>query len=377
MPNIGPNDSKLMDLQALKRKSFLLPLALFVLFTVSVCVLLSTGAVKHDSLVRTLTQWDGQHYLSIARDGYVKFPCQSNPQEICGNTGWFPLYPMLGWLLSQVGIPVGYAMIVVSWLALLAALLLLYRLLKRKFDRRTAITSLVALLLFPSSFYYLTVFPYSLSLLLAVITFDLMERHKYTFLWLPVALLTVAYPSGVVIGLPIAWILFRDWRTLDSKDRLALCASLAAIGLALVAYFAYYWIVFDDFWLYVHFQAKSYYSHKPTVPLIPIVNSLITLPYYHPVFISLVFGLVGAMLFITRRIGAPWLIYLFAILLFTPTMGTTDCYYRHITMAFPFSVMVGLAMQTRRRVLAIAWLLLSAFLAVAFYLRWYKIGVLM
>lgn len=378
MRNIGSGDDKLMDLTALKRKSFVWPAAMFIIFALSVSLVLSTGEVKYDSLARTLTQWDGQHYLSIARDGYVKFPCDANPDDICGNTGWFPLYPIVGWLLSLTGMPVGFAMIATSWLALLVALLLLFNLLKTKFDNRTAIVSIGALLLFPSAFYYLTVFPYSLSLLLTIIVFRMIERQQYSYLWLPVALLTISYPSGVVIGLPILWILLRDWRASPVSDRLKLCASLASIGVALLLYFTYNWIVFDDFWLYVHIQSKSYYAHQTAFPLIPIIESLSTLPYYHPVFITLLFGFGGAVLFITRKIGAPWLIYLFGILLFTPTMGTTDCYYRHIIVAFPLSVMVGTALNSGwRSRLVIPWLVLSGFLAVAFFLRWYKMGILM
>ena len=68
-----------MNYSYLKSKSFLWPTILTIVFILVYSFLLQAGQPKYYELTRTLIQWDCQHYLSIARDGYEKFPCGWNP----------------------------------------------------------------------------------------------------------------------------------------------------------------------------------------------------------------------------------------------------------------------------------------------------------
>lgn len=51
--------------------------------------------------LNTWIRWDSGHYLGIAKTNYEFFPCAGkfgyplDAKELCGNTGWFPGYPML------------------------------------------------------------------------------------------------------------------------------------------------------------------------------------------------------------------------------------------------------------------------------------------
>ncbi|MFH1373778.1 MAG: hypothetical protein ABII79_08290 [bacterium] len=365
-----------------KSKRFLLPTLLWLLFVVGSVTLLQTGKSKYHTLAGQLFQWDGQHYLTIARDGYEKFPCPWNDENICGNIGWFPFYPILGRMVQQVvgllGGDTRLAMIAAGWLALWLALLVMYRLVERRFGSRSALLSLVAILLFPTSFYFLTGFPYSVYLLLSVLVMYFLDREKF----LPVAILTgllaVTYPSGVVIGLPVLYILVTRWRELTANHRLTLFLALAGIALALFLYCGYYWWRFDDFFLYQRFQAQSYYAHHLTLPLLPIANSLIEQPWQDPEFVMLLFIVVAVVVFYTRRIPVAWQLYLFGVLLFTPTFGTTTCYYRHIVVAWPLFVMIGVSIDSgRRRWLWVPYAVISVCLMVMVFLRYFKAGQLM
>jgi len=371
-----------MSYSYFKSKRFLLPTLLWLAFVLIYLVLFEVGESKYYSLTRTLIQWDGQHYLSIARDGYEKFPCPWDRNYICGNVGWFPFYPLVGRLVGQfvalIGVDIRVAMIATSWLAFWLALLVMYRLIENKFGHKVALFSLLALLLFPSSFYFLTVFPYSIYLLLALLIFYLIEKGRYTLVPLCSGFLAVTYPSGIVIGLPILYTLVSKWKELDRKKKLLLMAALLTIGLALFLYCCYYWWKFDDFFLYQRVQAQSYYAHQVTLPLLPIVKSLLSLKWDAPVFVMLLFTLSAVALFYTRRIPASWQLFMFGILLFTPTFGTTTCYYRHIVVAFPLFVMISASVSSRRRkYLMIPYALVSAVLMWRFFLAYYKAGTLM
>jgi len=362
----------------LKSKGFCLPTTLFLVFVVVQVALLQTGHRRSYTLSGNLIQWDAEHYLSIARDGYETFPCGFDPSYICGNIGWFPFYPMVTRAVASLGLDTRTALILVSWLSLWLALLILYRLVANRFDSRVALYSLVAMLLFPGSFYFLTGFPYSLYLLLTVSIFYLLESNRLWGVIPLMACLAVTYPSGIVIGLPILFVLVSKWTKTDNRSRLALTVGLAGIGLALVAHFSYYWLEFGDFFLYMKFQAQSYYAHHVNFPLLVIARTLSTLPLRQPECIMLIFTISVVILFYRRRIPVSWQIFMFGVLLFTPTMGTTTCYYRHIVVAFPLFVMIADNINSRWRRYALGvYAVVSIYLNLSILLRDFKAGVLM
>jgi len=368
----------LMNIPRLQNKSFLRPTVLWLAFVLSMLLLLQSGETKYDSLMRMLIQWDARLYLSIARDGYEMYPCEYNPSYICGNVGWFPMYPLVGSIVASVGLDHRLAMLGLSWAALWLAMLLLYRLVAKKWDDRTALLTLICMLLYPGSFYFLTAFPYAMFLLLVVLVFYLVETRRYGWLALPCAMLAVTYPSGIVVLLPLLWILVSSFKELSPKERFSLIGGVVAVGLALLLYCLYYWYRFDDFFLYFRFQAQSYYAHQAAFPLWTIGRSLIEFPWSNPVSLMLLFAIATAALFYSRRLPGWWQVFMFGLLLFTPTVGTTDCYYRHIVAAFPLFVMVALKWQNRRRRwLAPVYAVVCLALMFWVYLPSYRAGSLM
>lgn len=364
-----------MQLSWLKSNRFLWPTVLLAIFMVVFLIGLSSGDAKYTSLERMLIQWDGQHYLSIARDGYETFPCPRGPHEICGNVGWFPLFPLAGRVVSWLGLDARWALLIAGWLALWIALLLLYDLVHRQFDKTAAIGTLVALLAFPSAFYFLTAFPYAMYLMLAVLTLWLLQRGRYSWLWLPSGLLAITYPSGIVIGLPLLWHLVRHRKELSAMQKAGLTGGMAAIGVALAAYGAYYWWQFGDFWLYVKFQGQPMYRHEPAFPLLTIWDEITASDMSLSVVSMLAAVTVILVAFYRTKVPVSWQIFMFGVLLFTPAAGTTDCYYRHIIPAFPLAVMVGLGLKDRwRRWLVPAYIICAQLMAWAGYLPYYKEG---
>lgn len=367
-----------MNYSYLKSKRFLWPTGLMAVFLVVGLLLLQYGPTKYTSLQRTLIQWDGVHYLSIARDGYEKFPCDYDPTYICGNVGWFPMYPLVSRLLMGVGITAGWSVLLTSWLSLWGALLVLFYLFESVLDRKAALFGVIALLLFPSSFYFLTAFPYSQYLLLSSVTLLLLYQKRFWWMALPTGLLAVTYPSGIIIALPLLWVLVRDRKKLSTNDRVGILISLFSIAAALLLYFGYNWYRFDDFLLYNHFQAQSYYAHQPTFPLVTILRSLRDVLTPGPVTIMLVFIILVTGLFYTRKIPVEWQLLMLAALLFTPSMGTTDCYYRHVVIAFPLFAMIGVSHHSKWRWwLFGAYIIAALWLAGSVFMRAYRLGELM
>ena len=367
-----------MNYSIFKSKRFLWPTGLFLIFLIAYLILFQIGDTKYFTLKRTLTQWDGVHYLSIADEGYVKFPCGYDPSYICGNVGWFPFYPLASRVFTSVGVNPNIAVLLMSWLSFWAALVIIFYLLDKLFARRAAVLSLIALLTFPTSFYFLTAFPYSLYLLLSSIVFLLLYKKRYSWLFLPCGMLAATYPSGIIIALPLLYLLIKNWKDHLQPDRIKLSAAILSVGIALLLFYTYNWLRFDDFFLYNHFQEQSYYAHEMSFPLLTMFRSLRDLNNGDPVFLALVFLLVTAALFYSRQVPVGWQIFMFAALLFTPTFGTTTCYYRHIVIAFPLFVMIGLSSRARWRIgLYGAYVIACVYLTGAVFLKAYKLGQLM
>jgi hypothetical protein len=361
-----------------KSQSFWFPTVCVIAFLAVVVVVFQTGDLKYQSLSRGLSQWDGQHYLSIARDGYEKYSCYWNTSYICGNIGWFPFYPLTGRLVALTGISINWSLIISSWVALWLALLILYRLVESKYDRTTAVYATLALLLFPTSFYFATGFPYSLYLLLATLTFYLIHKEQYPWLMLLTGFLAVTYPSGSVIGLPIAYHLLRNWKKLTNVGRMQLLGAMAFMGVAILTYFTYNYLKFGDFFLYLTYQHQSFYGHHLSFPLITIYSALTNLPADHPHFLITVLTVGVVVLTYSRRLDIESQLLMFGILLFTPTFGTLLCYYRHIVVAFPLFVMIGLAANCRwRRYLVAIYAVVSLVLAWEVFVPAFKKGLLM
>ena len=114
-------------------------------------------------------RWDSGIYLMIAQVGYrppVHCPPESHVPTTawCGNTGWFPGYPWLVAAVAHRGLPSELAAVLVSALAQLGCLLLVWNLLED--ERQWPALGLAAFFL--GNVYLAAVFPVSLFLLAAL-----------------------------------------------------------------------------------------------------------------------------------------------------------------------------------------------------------------
>lgn len=178
------------------------PLAVFVL----VRLLLALAAARSGSpawVAESWAHWDSALYLDIAENGYTLERCgpEYPPGSWCGNAGWFPAYPALIRLVSLFGLPLVTAAAVVSAVATLALLLVLWT---RFLHARLAPGPLLLLLLaavFPGVVYQHAVFPLALFLVAVLVHLDALQRRRWLLAGLAAALAASTYPLGVVLPL--------------------------------------------------------------------------------------------------------------------------------------------------------------------------------
>lgn len=118
----------------------------------------------------SLGNFDGVHYIGIADGGYFAQFTQA----------FFPLYPMLIWLGAFItGGNLLISGLIVSNVAFFAAILLFYKLLEKKYDKKVAIWSVVMLLSFPTSFFFGSVYTEGIFFLLIIAFFLLEHKGRY------------------------------------------------------------------------------------------------------------------------------------------------------------------------------------------------------
>ena len=144
------------------------------------------------------SNFDGEHYLSIARNGYEQ-----------GEQAFFPLYPLLirtvGRIFGGDLISLNLAGLIISNFALLLALYGIYKLLKLDFEEKIVRFAIIILLLFPTSFYLGAVYTESLFLALSIWAFYFARKRN----WFWASFLGMFAAGTRVIGVllfPIFWI---------------------------------------------------------------------------------------------------------------------------------------------------------------------------
>lgn len=156
-------------------------------------------AVEKNLWLSVWQRFDTNWYLKIAREGYAD----------AASTVYFPLYPLLIRLASAV---VGNAMLaalIVSNLALIGALALLYRLSAALVGAQSARRALAYWLLFPTAFFLSAAYTESLFLFFTLAAFDFARRDKWLFAALFGALAAWTRLQGVLLVVPLALLCFK------------------------------------------------------------------------------------------------------------------------------------------------------------------------
>jgi Mannosyltransferase (PIG-V) len=229
---------------------------------------LGSGTLNNGTWFGSFDRWDSAYYTGIAAHGY---PASQNPI-----TAFFPGYPILVFLIHGASVgAMSYldAAMVVSWLALIGATILLYRLVVRHVDQRSALAASVLLCWFPSSLFFIA--PYSEALLLfeilAVVT--LLDQRRFLLASCVAACASATSPEAVtlIVAIVVAAALRRQ--------HLAKIAGYAAIGISgLVAYGLFLQARFGSFFEFEHVQ--QYWHRSENAPFYGLYRNFVALSQF-------------------------------------------------------------------------------------------------
>lgn len=287
-------------------------------------------APHYTQATSVLAHFDGIHYLRIARYGY---------QDI-GAQAFFPLYPLLIRFFTPIFPSPLFAAVAISIISLIIALIGLRRLFP---THKLSVIS--HLLLFPTSFFFLTSYTESLFLALSVWFFVLLKREK----WLSAALLAGLASSTRLVGSLLALSLIIKYLQ-KGKNRFLLIP-LTIISLSGLTLYSYYLNQqFSDPLMFVHVQSmfgmgrstdslillpQVIYRYLKMFLTVPILSTLSARIYFEFASFSLAFYL-AIRYWSTRSLSLNFYLILSLIL---PTLtGTLSSIPRYILVLIPFLI---------------------------------------
>jgi len=304
--------------------------------------------------------FDGEHYLAIAKDGYSP-----------GRYFFFPLYPLLVNALSHIGntstVSLAVSGLIISHTAFLIALIGLYKLVKLDFSVKIAQLTLVVLVSFPTSFYFLSFYTESLFLCLVVWAFYA-ARLKKTFL---AGLLGALSTATRLVGLVLLPSLF-----LESASRRK-CLILAVVPIGLLAYMLYLTRLTGDPLAFVH-GIEAFGQQRSSSPillpqvffryLVRIIPNL-NWHYFAGVFVTLLEFIVGSVFTLMSllsffRLRLSYSLFLAGTFILPTLSGSFSSLPRYVLVCFPAFILVAMWLVNQRNTTKLIYVLATLILMV-------------
>ena len=324
-------------------------------------------------------RWDAGWYAQIVDHGYMNVAVGPSGQM---NVAFYPFYPLVVSILDVVVNNALLSTIIVSNLAALAAIILMYRLVEERFDKEVAWKSVLLLTVYPFSFYLSTGYSEALFLLLVVAAVYSAEKGK----WLVAGLLGLFAAATRVPGLVLLPTL--GLRYLESIDFRLRNIKANVLGLGLIvfgplAFFAYLGIRFAD--PLIQFRATrvpGWWESGLNIPgLVATVRAffqwrdLLTGAYpVVPIFNLFMAALfLASTIYVFKYVSRSWGVL--SLLLIGFGFGQWIGWGRYVIAAFPVYVAWALILRKREAfevVLIISSLLLA--LVTILYVQWYWVS---
>jgi Gpi18-like mannosyltransferase len=360
----------------------------FILFPVPPHVYPSTP-VDINALLTSWNRWDAANYTRIAQFGY----------QTIYDTAFFPLFPGLikgiAFLFGNQGyIAIG---MILSNLALLGALFVLYQIAADALGDQVGRRTLLYLCIFPTAFFFFAAYNESLFLLLTAGSFLAMRRQKWWLAGLLGLLAALTRSAGIFLVIPYCYELWISRESIavsnqtTSRKLLSLLPRVlpvVLIPLGTLIYCIYCWKVFQNPIAFITVQ--NHWDRHLTWPWVGIWTALRELLVIQPFGsffeVHLLLDLTATVSFIAlailgwRRLRTSYSIWIGLLLFYmiiSPAIAQPDVLVsnqRFVLEMFPaFITLAALGIKYPRLHLGllIAFPFLQATLAVLFVLnRW-------
>lgn len=334
---------------------------------------LEKGSVLSNFLLYPFANFDAAYYLLIAAKGYTV------------NAGFFPLFPLsinlasipfkniLPFDLTQYSV----AIILVS-AYFLAALNIFYKLIKFDCKENIAISAIILLLIFPTSFFFASIYSEGLFLLLSLLSFYFARRKN----WLVASLFAGLLSSTRIVGIFILPSLIYEYFKYEKNKSLGKALSLLIAPLGIILYAFYNFQKWGNPFYFI--QTQGNFANNRTVDSIVLfpqtvfryIKILFTLKpniyEWWVAFFELSFFIFALSLFYIawkKKIRFSYLIFGFLCFLLPVSSGTFSGLPRYILTIFPLFIALALI---ENKTFKIIYCVISAVLLFLFFMFFSK-----
>jgi Gpi18-like mannosyltransferase len=304
------------------------------------------------SIARQLrhTMWraDVAHYMDIAHNGYLHAPFDVENTE-SRKFAFFPLHPLLLWLLSHVTKDVMLAGAALANFCFFLALVFLHKLtLAFGYDESTARRAIFYIAAFPVSYFFSVPLTESLFLLLTVASFYAAKREHWWAAGVIGLIAAAARVNGVLLLPALLVLSWQMYRAFPVKK----IAGLLLVPFGLFAYLFYSWLLSGDALAFSH--AVRHWGRKPAFFLSGLFNYAIhphlAFEPWNPNllnFLSAILCFVAIYILIRRREWA--LAFYTSISILLPlSSGILQSLDRYTLAFFPVFMALAIAARTER-----------------------------
>lgn len=316
--------------------------------------------IAKDSILGSLllypwANFDGVHYLSIASIGYTT------------EGQFFPLYPLLvstiGKIFGSEPFGLGYFLggLIISNLAFFGSLLVLYKLLSLDFSDRITKETILFLLIFPTSFFFASIYSESLFLLLLIMSFYFARKKRWFWAIICGILLTSTRLVGVLIlpALLVELLIQQEgtgyWNKMKKLALWKKALPLSIIITPLIAYSYFNYLIWGDalYFIKAHGNLANGRSINAVILLPQTIwryfNMLTSVPtaQFEWWIVLLEFSLFIAtsyLLFLAwkNKIRVSYLVFSVLAFLVPVSSGTFSGLPRYILILFPIFIVLAL-----------------------------------
>lgn len=321
------------------------------------------GGLEHYVVSPWFWSWsnfDGEHYLAIAQHGYGN-----------GEQAFFPLYTILMkilvWPWKESIFHLQIAGLIISNISFFVGLIGLWKLVRLDYKKNIAITVSILLLVFPTSFYFGSVYTEGLFFVLFVWSFYFARRGWWLSAGIIGAFATAARFTGIVLlpALIVEWCIQNKTQSakLKSKNyKRVIVENLLALSLipfGLLSYMYYLGQTTGDPLAFLHTLTWFGEQRSGTPILLPQVfwrylKILIDAPVGNPIFFTILLEVITGVLFLSVSIlGFVKLRLSYALWLFLgyilPTLsGSFSSLPRYVLPLFPGFILFGIFVERQR-----------------------------
>jgi Gpi18-like mannosyltransferase len=288
-------------------------------------------------------------YMEIAENGYEQ---RSFTPDKKANWAFYPLWPLLLRVNNALFGEMLFSGILLSTLFFVLAILLLYALIARDFDREIARLSAVLLIVFPASYFCLRPGPESLFLFLVIASISSARSMRWPLAGILGCLAVLTRVQGVVLLLPLLFIYYKQYRKSGVHHMGVL--SLLLIPAAQLSFMAYMFHLTGN--PFANLLMQEAWGNHLMIPFTVMVNFILRphlISYYgwDLAVVSFVFVLFFLALFVlTFRVyplPGEYILYAGLSLFFIVARDNLNGSLRYMIPIFPLFLALALLIKNR------------------------------